>query len=115
MTTSTLDKTTAPIDRHASRMWEMLKPILGKSPTHGMVQLASDALLGQLLVDRGAIDDRTLVEAANIRDMDGVLLEHVLHYRYGVELEDLLEAMSERRAIMAGLDAESEWRAVRAG
>lgn len=63
--------------------------------------LAMDALLARILLDFGLVDEVVLAEAAADRDRTGLLLEHVLHTSYGIPIDDLLRALSERRRLIA--------------
>ncbi|MBM3269519.1 MAG: hypothetical protein FJZ01_17965 [Candidatus Sericytochromatia bacterium] len=91
-----------PFSEAAAKAWTALRSALGTNPPERARQLAVDAVLMQILIDRGLIDTVQAASAAQDRDRSGLLIEHVLHARYGVALDALLEALAERRAIMAG-------------
>jgi hypothetical protein len=91
----------------AARAWEALRAALGANPPERARQVAVDAVLIQILIDRGLIDRYQAASAAQDRDRSGLLIEHVLHTRYNVPLDGLLEALAERRAIIAATGVEA--------
>jgi hypothetical protein len=84
----------------AAQFWQTLRSVMGANPPERTRQVAADAVLVRILIDRGIIDDPDAANAAQDRDRSGLLLEHVLHMRYGVPMDDLLSALEERRLIM---------------
>lgn len=81
-------------------VWQAVRSVLGLDPPGRYRQLAADAILVRILLDRGQITPSQAASAAIERDRSGLLLEHVLHALHGVPMSEILSALAERRAVI---------------